>query len=92
MSNNTPTTLDIMAIYTKQFADETEAIAEFSRWLAAERKRVAEMAQERLLSKINRVTIVDDDRGGIQYERYDIKVEPSIQDDGRTLKLFIKGF
>lgn len=67
-------------------------VAEFDRWLIAERQRVAEMAQERLLSKVTRVTLVDDDRGGIQYERYDIKVEPSIQDDGRTLKLFIKGF
>ena len=63
----------------------------FDRWLIAERKRVAEMAVERLFSKLTRVTLVDDDRNGIQYERYDIQVEPSIQDNGKTLKLFIKG-
>lgn len=101
MEEHTPTTLDVLAAYTGQLIkksentyeliDETQAIAEFSRWLVAERKRVAEMAQKRLLSKITRVTLVDDDRGGIQYERYDIQVEPSIQDNGKTLKLFIKG-
>ena len=101
MKEYTPTTQEILDCYKGQVIqikdnvyeviDETQAIAEFSRWLVAERKRVAEMAQKRLLSKITRVTLVDDDRGGIQYERYDIKVEPSIQDNGKTLKLFIKG-
>lgn len=101
MTDYTPSTQDVLDAYKGQLIqtgdhsyeliDENQAIAEFSRWLVAERKRVAEMAQKRLLSKITRVTLVDDDRGGIQYERYDIQVEPSIQDNGKTLKLFIKG-
>lgn len=48
--------------------------------------------REAIFANLTRVTVVDDDRGGIQYERYDIQVEPSIQDNGKTLKLFIKGF
>jgi hypothetical protein len=38
--------------------------------------------------KLTRVTIVDED--GRQFEKYHVIVEPSIQDDGRTLKLFLK--
>lgn len=40
-------------------------------------------------TKISRVTLVDDSRGGIQYERYGIGVWAEIQDDGQTLKLFV---
>lgn len=43
-----------------------------------------------LFDNLNRVTLVDDDRGGIQYERHGIHVDSSVQDDGKTLKLFIK--
>ena len=85
MSDYIPTTEEVRELVQGASAEE------FDRWLIAERKRVAEMAVERLFSKLTRVTLVDDDRNGIQYERYDIQVEPSIQDNGKTLKLFIKG-
>lgn len=39
--------------------------------------------------KETRLTIVDED-GGRVYERYGIVIEESIQDEGRTLKLFVK--
>lgn len=58
----------------------------FDRWLA----EVKQDAIKKVFSQFSRVTLVDDDRGGIQYERYDIQVEPSIQDNGYTLKLFVK--
>lgn len=38
-------------------------------------------------SKLTRVTIVND--GGRQFEQYQVNVEPSVQDGGRTLKLFL---
>lgn len=91
MSDYTPTTEEVRAQWTYDYPDYANRPEQFDRWLVAERSRVAEMAQKRLLSKITRVTLIDDDRGGIQYERYDIQVEPSIQDNGKTLKLFIKG-
>ena len=91
MTDYTPTTEEVREAATTDYREEEITPQQFDRWLIGERKRVAEMAQERLLSNITRVTLVDDDRGGIQYERYDIKVEPSIQDNGKTLKLFIKG-
>lgn len=47
--------------------------------------------RENIFANLTRVTLIDDDRGGIQYERYGINVEYSIQDNGKTLKLFIKG-
>lgn len=58
-----------------------------SNWVNA----VVRSAREEIFREITRVTLVDDDRGGIQYERYNINVEYSIQDNGKTLKLFIKG-
>ena len=94
MSDYTPTTEEVSKSYVwfrdQAFTDD-KLRAEFDRWLIAERKRVAEMAVERLFSKLTRVTLVDDDRNGVQYERYGITVEPSVQDNGQTLKLFIKG-
>jgi hypothetical protein len=95
VTDYTPTTEEVREAVIKHFMPSrgysSMSPVEFDRWLIADRKRVAEMAQERLLSKITRVTLVDDDRGGIQYERYGINVTYSIQDDGKTLKLFIKG-
>lgn len=95
MNDYIPTTEEVREAIVKHFMPSngynTMSAVEFDRWLIAERQRVAEMAQERLLSKVTRVTLVDDDRGGIQYERYNISVDPSIQDNGQTLKLFIKG-
>lgn len=37
---------------------------------------------------MNRIVIIDEN--GIQYERLGIKMTPSIQDDGGTLKIFIR--
>jgi len=39
--------------------------------------------------KETRLTIVDERTGRI-FERFNIDIEESIQDEGRTLKLFIK--
>ena len=81
----TPTTEEV-----RTWFEDEELATEFDRYVIAERKRVAEMAIKKAFSQFSRVTLVDDDRGGIQYERYHVKVEPSIQDDGYTLKLFVK--
>lgn len=40
-------------------------------------------------SQLSRVTVVDET--GIQYERYDLDVELHLQDQGRTLKAFVRG-
>jgi len=42
-------------------------------------------------TRLSRVTLVDDDRGGRVYERRDIAVIAMVQDDGRTLKVFVGG-
>lgn len=43
---------------------------------------------------ITRVAVIDHthrpDVAGLVYSKWDVKVEVSIQDDGRTLKIFIK--
>ena len=38
--------------------------------------------------KETRLTVVDE--SGKRYERYDIEITESIQDNGKTLKLFVK--
>lgn len=40
-------------------------------------------------SKLSRVTVVDE-RGGRVYERYQADVELQVQDDGKTLKVFVR--
>ncbi len=45
------------------------------------------MTQPKLLKKITRIEVIDEN--GRAYNRWDCKVEESIQDDGRTLKLFV---
>jgi hypothetical protein len=62
MTEYTPTTADIMECYkgqlvqtgehTYEIIDEDKAIAEFGRWIKAERTRVADMATEREREKI----------------------------------------
>ena len=62
MSDHTPTTEEILDCYigqlvetspnTFQLVDEKTARVEFSRWLIAERKRVAEMATQREQERI----------------------------------------
>jgi hypothetical protein len=62
MTEYTPTTSDIMECYKGQLIqtgehsyeliDEDKAIAEFGRWIKAERTRVADMAIERERKKI----------------------------------------
>ena len=62
MSKYTPTTADIMECYKGQLIqtgdhsyeliEEDKAIAEFGRWIKAERTRVADMAIERERSNI----------------------------------------
>jgi hypothetical protein len=37
----------------------------------------------------NRLTIIDED-GGRVYERFNVELEEDIQDEGRTLKIFVK--
>ena len=37
---------------------------------------------------LSRVTLVDE--GGRVYERFNLKVELSVQDNGQTLKIFVK--
>lgn len=39
---------------------------------------------------LTRVTLVDDDAGGRLYEGWRKHVQLSVQDDGRTLKIFIQ--
>lgn len=43
-------------------------------------------------SKLSRVTLVSEDPAypGRVYEQYGLDVELSVQDDGRTLKIFVK--
>ena len=88
----TMTTEEIRDAFCESYPDHLWGIKEqdFNEWLIAERKRVAEMAIKKVFAQFSRVTLVDDDRGGIQYERYHVHVEPSIQDNGYTLKLFVK--
>ena len=42
------------------------------------------------LSKITRVEVIDDDEGGRVYSKWDVRVQTDIQDDGRTLKIFVR--
>lgn len=39
--------------------------------------------------KETRLTIVDE--SGRRYERFNIEIEEDIQDEGRTIKFFVKG-
>ena len=93
MSDYTPTTEEVRRgkrtvkdgkfYYTERYVTDIE----FDRWIT----KVKQDAIKEVFSQFSRVTLVDDDRGGIQYERYHVHIEPSIQDNGHTLKLFIKG-
>lgn len=88
----TPTTEEVSGAYNfwlQQCSDETveEITKKFDRWL----EDIKTQERLRIFNELNRVTLVDDDRGGIQYERHNIIVDHSIQDNGHTLKLFIKG-
>lgn len=100
MTEYTPTTLDILEAYKGQILatdkpnvyemiDEDQAIAEFNRWLVAERKRVAEYAVTKVGRKVTRVEVIDD-LTGRAYSNYNASnVIVQLQDDGRTLKVFI---
>jgi len=41
------------------------------------------------LDKITRFEVIDDT--GRVYSKWDCSIEPRFQDDGRTLKIFVKG-
>lgn len=96
MTDYTPTTEEVREIYRGclvqtetniySFVDEAQADAEFDRFI----EDIKTQERLRIFNELNRVTLVDDDRGGIQYERHGITVDHSIQDNGKTLKLFIK--
>jgi len=45
------------------------------------------MGKPKLLKNITRIEVIDEN--GRAYTKWDCKVEESIQDDGRTLKLFV---
>ena len=40
------------------------------------------------VSKVTRLTVIDYERGGLQYERYNADLEYELQDDKRTLKIW----
>lgn len=92
MSEYTPEEGEVWGAYKfwlQQWSDKTveEITAEFNRFV----EDIKTQERLRIFNELNRVTLVDDDRGGIQYERHNIIVDHSIQDNGHTLKLFIKG-
>ncbi len=41
-------------------------------------------------TKLTRVCIVNDSEGGIVHSRYAVNVQVSVQDGGRTLKVFLQ--
>ena len=93
MTDYTPTTEEVSGAYNfwlQQCSGETveEITEKFDRWLVAERKRVAAMAIERFAKDVNRIEVID--KNGRVYVKYNKQVEVLLQDNGTTLKVFVK--
>ena len=41
------------------------------------------------LANVSRLSVIDDARGGLVYEKYDVVLDLQLQDDNRTLKIFV---
>lgn len=41
------------------------------------------------LANVSRLSVIDDARGGLVYEKYNVVLDVQLQDDDRTLKIFV---
>lgn len=68
-----------------ELIEHTEIITYF---VEQEVKLAIMKERKRIVEEVSRVEVIDET--GRQYVRWNCKVEQQLQDDGRTLKLFVK--